>query len=183
VQREDRRGQPRARHLQAAQGDANEKRRAAVQDDRDEVVAERGVAPEAVLDPERGVGDGIVLLRRAQVEPDAPDSRTMISPGTIQGRVMVGIVMFSEPKSSPAFLYSLSQYCLPSEVWGEVKLAVSFLSWRSASSIILPISVCSNWGSIICSGASGLKFTQNFSFGKDNPIRKYFISSSAFSFT
>ena len=45
-----------------------------VQDDVDQVVAERLVAPEAVFDPECAVQDRIILLGGAEFEPDAPEA-------------------------------------------------------------------------------------------------------------
>jgi hypothetical protein len=42
-----------------------------MQEDVQQVVAERRVAPEAVLDPEGGMKDRIVLLGRVDVRPDA----------------------------------------------------------------------------------------------------------------
>src|SRR5580700_9243222 len=42
------------------------------------MIAENGVAPEPMLDPERGVEDGIILLHRPDFEPDPPQAM----PGT-----------------------------------------------------------------------------------------------------
>ena len=47
----------------------------AVQEDVDEVIAGDGVAPEAVLHPERRVQQRVVLLGRAEVGPDPPEAR------------------------------------------------------------------------------------------------------------
>ncbi|MDO8748293.1 MAG: hypothetical protein Q7J72_04150 [Candidatus Omnitrophota bacterium] len=50
---------------------------------------------------------------------------------------------------------------------------MSFFSWTSASKKILPISVLAKSSSMMLSGASGLRLTQNLSLGRTNPMKKY----------
>src|SRR3954453_17876170 len=38
------------------------------------MIAEHSVAPQSMLQPERAVQERIVLLRRTQIEPDAPEA-------------------------------------------------------------------------------------------------------------
>jgi hypothetical protein len=52
-----------------------------VQQDVDEVIAERGVPPEPVLEPESRVEERVVLLRRPGLEPDAQESRPRLQGG------------------------------------------------------------------------------------------------------
>ena len=74
MQREDDRRERRARHREPAQDRGEQARRKCVQRDVDKVIAERVVTPEPVKDPERGVRDRVVLLRRSGVEPDPAQS-------------------------------------------------------------------------------------------------------------
>ena len=68
------------RHHQGRQG---------VQDDVHQVIAQRGVAPQLVLDPEGGVQQRIILLRGPQVEPDAVQSVPRAQFGAGHVRVIV----------------------------------------------------------------------------------------------
>jgi hypothetical protein len=45
-----------------------------VQRDVDEVIAEHGIAPYAMFQPEGAVEERIILLRGAEIEPDAPET-------------------------------------------------------------------------------------------------------------
>ena len=63
MQGEDGRRQIRPGHRQPAQDQRHQHGRGGVQQDVHQVIAERGVAPEPVLDPERAVQQRIVLLR------------------------------------------------------------------------------------------------------------------------
>ena len=80
VQREGRRGEPRAGQPEAAQEPPEEQRGGGVEQDVDEVVAERVQPPEALLDPERREDERVVLLVGAQgrsrsaAGPGAPSS-------------------------------------------------------------------------------------------------------------
>jgi hypothetical protein len=74
MEREDRGRQPRAWDGESAQDEADEERRQGMEEDRDEVVPKRRVAPEPMLQPEGGVDDRVVLLGRARLEPDAAEA-------------------------------------------------------------------------------------------------------------
>src|SRR5262245_36495054 len=58
----------------ASEHQRQQKRRQHVQPDIDEVITGRLVAEEAMLDPEGRVRERVVLLRRAELRPDAPES-------------------------------------------------------------------------------------------------------------
>ncbi len=73
VQGEHGRGQQRPLDLQRPEDREEQQRRGEVERDVDEVVPERVVAPEPVLDPEGGVGERVVLLGRPELEPDSPE--------------------------------------------------------------------------------------------------------------
>ena len=74
MQREDQPGEHRSRHREAAQDEHDEIRGRRVEHDVREMVAEKCVPPEPMLQPERGVQQRIILLRRAQLGPDAPQA-------------------------------------------------------------------------------------------------------------
>src|SRR5690606_21477173 len=60
-----------------------------VQEDVEEVVAERGIAPEFVFEPERGMEERVVLLGGADFEPDADEAaeRLQVGAGDVAGVV------------------------------------------------------------------------------------------------
>ena len=70
MQRENERGQPGPRNRQPAQDQQQQGGRGRVQGHVEEVVADRRVPPHPVLDPEGRMQQGIILLGRADLEPD-----------------------------------------------------------------------------------------------------------------
>ena len=74
MEREEQRGEPRAGDGEAEQERCEEAGSGGVKEDVDEMVAERGVAPEAVFEPERGVEERVVLLGCAGLGPDADEA-------------------------------------------------------------------------------------------------------------
>jgi hypothetical protein len=74
MQREQYRREKRAWNREAAKDHRNEPCRRDVQHDVDEMVAEGRIAPQTMHEPEGGMGDRVVLLCRADVEPDAPQA-------------------------------------------------------------------------------------------------------------
>ena len=66
-----------------AQQEGQEKRRQRVETDIDEVIAERVLAPESMEQPERRVDDRVVLLRRADLEPDSAQPVSGYSSGFV----------------------------------------------------------------------------------------------------
>jgi hypothetical protein len=71
MQREQQCGEPHAGDPEASQDGSDEAGRGRVQEDVDQMIAGRPVAPQAVLDPECRVQQRIVLLGSADVGPDA----------------------------------------------------------------------------------------------------------------
>ena len=74
MEREEQRGEPRAGDGEAEQERCEEAGSGGVKEDVDEMVAERGVAPEEVFEPERGVEERVVLLGCAGLGPDADEA-------------------------------------------------------------------------------------------------------------
>ena len=96
MEREDRAGEPRALDGEPLGERDDEARRDHVQHDVHEVVAEHGVAPEARLDPERAVQERIVLLRGAELGPNAAQSIERAERGPGDMRVVVPDVLTEE---------------------------------------------------------------------------------------
>ena len=89
MQREEERGEPRSRDGETAQHEEEQKRGGRVQHEVDEMVAERGVAPEAVLEPERGMQERVILLRGSGRGPNQPQSVQRAERGRGHVRVVV----------------------------------------------------------------------------------------------
>ena len=62
------------RRPQPPQNEREQQSRGCVQQDICEMIAENGVAPKTMLDPERAMQDGIILLHRPDFEPDPPQA-------------------------------------------------------------------------------------------------------------
>jgi hypothetical protein len=72
VQGEQGGGEPRARQAEADEEPPQEQGRARMEEDVDEVIAERLQGPEVLLDPERGEDHRVVLLVGLRLGPDEP---------------------------------------------------------------------------------------------------------------
>jgi len=55
-----------------------------VENDAYEVIPDRGMTPQLVHQPERGMGQRIVLLRGTNVEPNAPQTRRRFQFGRVR---------------------------------------------------------------------------------------------------
>ena len=89
MQREDHSCEQCAGHREPPQDEHNERGRHGVQRDVRQMVAEERVSPQPMLEPERGVQQRIVLLRRADLGPDAPQTpkRTQVRRRDVAGVV------------------------------------------------------------------------------------------------
>jgi hypothetical protein len=82
---EDGRGQRGPGNLEPPQDAEQQDGGEAVQKDVDEVIARGGVAPDAVLQPEGRVQQGVILLGGSEVRPDPPEpaQRAQLRPGDV----------------------------------------------------------------------------------------------------
>ena len=89
MQGEKQRREPGAGHRQPSQDHAEQAGGGGMEQDVEQVVAQRRVTPQAVLDPKRRVQERVVLLRGADLEPDASQSvqRLQIRSGDMPGVV------------------------------------------------------------------------------------------------
>ena len=74
VQSEDESGQPCAGDRQAAYDEDDQAGGGGMEEDVHQVVAQDGIAPEAMLKPESAVKERVILLGRTQIEPDTPQA-------------------------------------------------------------------------------------------------------------
>jgi hypothetical protein len=89
MQGEDRRGDRGAGHVEPAQHEEQQYGRQGMQGDVDQVVRRLRIAPRNVLDPERGMEQRVVLLGRARLEPDAPQTVRRSQLGSGHMRIVV----------------------------------------------------------------------------------------------
>src|SRR5579872_992758 len=74
MQGEDKPGQPRSAQSQQSDNRDDETSGEAVFKKIGEVITQNSIAPEAMLDPERGMQQRIILMRGSQLKPDAPQA-------------------------------------------------------------------------------------------------------------
>jgi hypothetical protein len=91
---EDSRGEPRTGNREPAQQQSEETRGEGMQRQICQMVAERGIAPETVLDPEQRMQQRIILLGNAWFGPDAPQTGHR----TQRGRSQMGVVVPDEAR-------------------------------------------------------------------------------------
>lgn len=89
MQCEQNRREKSAGDREAAKDHRDETGRRRVKGDVDEMVAEGRIAPETMHEPEGRMRDGVILLCRADVEPDAPQSGGRLEVGPRQMCVVV----------------------------------------------------------------------------------------------
>ena len=83
MQREDQSREQRPAHLELPQDEHEEDGRRRMQSHAGEVIADERVAPQPMLEPERGMQQRVVLLRCAHLGPDAPQPWSDRSSGTV----------------------------------------------------------------------------------------------------
>ncbi len=89
MEREDRRGEPGAGDAQAAHDEPREERVGCVQQDVRDVVAQRRVAVDLMLEPEARERERVILRRRARFEPDAREAVRVVERRVVRDVVVV----------------------------------------------------------------------------------------------